>query len=333
MHFDPYLISKLIGTMEWLELKKKGNQHYDSQNFHSSVSAYSEALVKCMDEKQKSILLKNRAAAYLKIKNFKLALEDCDAALRFSPGDIKALYRRSQALEGEGQLAEALQSIKMVLVIDASNKEGVAYARRLTETIRRQAELSSSTSEKVKDMFTALNSHDVNDSLKIQAAHNFAILSRQLSGRKELLDNGGLSKLVSMLEHPLKGVVHHILQMFVGLCSSGSDMTVDIMQALTLDKLAGMVKDKDEEISSSAVALLSAVASSLTNASNSLAGELRIATVQQMVALLVNMQVGGSARDALLQAITASLPQVSLQIAIHCVILERVSALLYMEII
>lgn len=295
-----------------MELKKIGNQHYNSQNFHDSISAYSEALDKCKQESQRSILLKNRAAAYLKMENFELALVDCDGALHLSPGDIKALYRRSQALEGQGRLAEALQSIKMVLVVDATNKEALACARRLTETIRRQADLTLSTSEKIKDMFTALNSHDIKDSLKIQAARNFAILSRESSGQKELLDQGGLTELIKMLEHPLSQVVHHILQAFIGLCSSGPELTVDVLGAVTLERLAGMVKHNDKEVSGSAVALLSTIATSLTSSSGS---EQRLATAELMVKLLVDGQVGGSTRDALLQAITSTLPQVSIQIA------------------
>jgi hypothetical protein len=300
----------------WLDLKKKGNEHYYSQRFHDSIGAYSEALRRetKMGAEDRSILLKNRAAAYLKIDDFKLALADCDTALQLSPRDIKALYRRSQALEGEGRLAEALQTLKTVLVIDAGNKEALAYARRITEVLRRQSELTFSTSEKVKDMFTALDSHDVKDSLKIQAAHNFAILSRESSGRKELLSQGGLAELTKMLEHPLSKVVHHILQTFVGLCSNGPDVAVGILGAVTLDRLAGMVKHNHKEISSSAVALLSAIASSLAS---SPASEQCVATIELMVKLLINVQVGGSARDALLQAITSTLPHVSLQIIYH----------------
>lgn len=294
---------------EWMDLKKKGNQHYKSEKFDDSIDAYTEALSLeselCANDR--SILLKNRAAAYLKINNFKLALADCDAALQLSPGDVKALYRRSQALEGEGRLAEALQSLKSLLLIDVNNKEALAYARRLTEAIRRLSELTLSTSSKVKDMFTALNNGDVKDSLKIQAARNFAILSRESSGRKELLDQDGLAELVKMLEHPLNQVVHHILQTLVGLCSSGPDVTIDIVGAVTLDRLAEMVKHSHKDVSSSAVALLSTIATSLTH---SLASELHVSAAELMVKLLVNVQVSGSARDVLLQAITSTLPHV-----------------------
>lgn len=301
---------------DWMDLKKKGNQYYKSGNFHDSIGAYSEALEleTKLRAKDRCILLKNRAAAYLKMDNFKLALADCDAALHLSPGDIKALYRRSQALEGDGRLAEALQSLKTVLVIDAGNEEALAYARRLTEAIRRQSELTMSTSEKVKDMFTALKSDDVKDSLKVQAARNFAILSRESSGQKELLNQGGVAELVKILRHPLDQVVHHILQTLVGLCGSGPDVATDILGAVTLGGLASMVKRNHKEVSSSAVALLSAISSSLMS---SLAGEQRVAAIEMMMKLLVDVQVGGSARDALLQVITSTLPHVSLQIVYH----------------
>ena len=59
------------------------------------------------------------------------------------------------------------------------------------------------------------------------------------------------------------------------------------------------------------VALLSAIATSLTSSS----GSAHLATAELMVKLLVDGQVGGSARNALLQVITSTLPQVSIQIA------------------
>ena len=298
-------------------MKKKGNQYYNSQNFHDSITAYSEALDKCEDDRQRSILFKNRAAAYLKVCNFKLALADSDSALLISPGDVKALYRRSQALEGEGRLTEALDSVKMVLRIDATNKEALACARRFTETIQKKAKLTLSTHEKVKDMFIALDRSDVKDTLKVQAARNFAILSRESSGQKELLDNEGLVRLVKLLDHPLDQVVHHILQTLIGLTSYGVHMAIDIVETVTLDKLTVMVKHTSAEVSSSAVGLLEALTTSLTKASKPFGSEERQAIIKHMLKLLMNKQVGVCARDSLFQVITSSIAQVSLQIDTH----------------
>ena len=297
-----------------VELKKVGNRLYQGQNFEDAVSVYSEALEKCTDVNEKSILLKNRAAAYLKLGNFDLALSDCDSALQISPMDIKTLYRRSQALEATGHLSEAFQAIKTALTIDSTNKEVLASARRLSEVIRRRSDIQHSTSEKVKDMFDALLC-DKEKSLKIQAARNFAIMSRDSSGYRQLLAaDGDLSKLTKMLESPLDEVVHHVLQTFIGLCGSAPSIILDLVQTISIEKLNELVKHPHTDVSSSTVTLLKTI---LLSANETCLGtnELVVTIIRMMLTILLSSDVYAFARDAVLKAITITLQQVHVHVS------------------
>lgn len=80
--------------------KEEGNINFKNGNFEGAVKFYSKA-IECTPEPttEKAIYYKNRAAAYIKLQNFELALKDSDKALEISPRDPKALFRRCQALE------------------------------------------------------------------------------------------------------------------------------------------------------------------------------------------------------------------------------------------
>jgi protein unc-45 len=54
----------------------------------------------------RAVLLKNRAAAYLKLEKYNKVVKDCDEAIEICPTDPKALFRRATALEILGRVEE-----------------------------------------------------------------------------------------------------------------------------------------------------------------------------------------------------------------------------------
>ena len=52
--------------------------------------------------KFKTVLESNKAAVYLKLKDWSAAVESCDKVLKSDPSNIKALFRRSQARSSHG---------------------------------------------------------------------------------------------------------------------------------------------------------------------------------------------------------------------------------------
>ena len=296
--------------MEWSDDKARGNRLYQAQNFNDAITAYEDALKKCTRDEDRSIVLKNRAAAYIKLGEFDRALADCDTAIRLVPRDIKALYRRSQALEGRGELAEAFKSVKTVLTLDPKNKEAADLARRITEAIRRQADKQQSTNEKVKDMFRTLECGTTDKGLKIQAAKNFAILSRESSGGDQLLaSDGGLARLVKILDSDCEDVLHHILQTFVGLCGRGPDLALNLVHAISLNKLGTFVNHPHREVSLSAVMLLKTVVVTLNTLPTS--RDLVVTIAEMILTFITYPDTSSTTRDLLLEAITATIQQVS----------------------
>ena len=85
------------------DLKESGNEDFRYGDFSAALSNYTESLKWADTDKEKSVVLRNRAAAHLKLNNYQAALADCSRVLEDSPGDVKALYRRSLAYEGLGE--------------------------------------------------------------------------------------------------------------------------------------------------------------------------------------------------------------------------------------
>ena len=88
--------------------KKLGNAAYKAGNFHIAIDHYTIASEHLTDLADAATLLANCAAAFNALKDYEQGLAMAEAALQRDPSNLKAIYRRAQALEGLGQLAEAL---------------------------------------------------------------------------------------------------------------------------------------------------------------------------------------------------------------------------------
>ena len=82
--------------------------------------------------KDRSIILCNRAQAYLRQKAYADAVSDCTACLTLTPGTVKALYRRGCAYEALGNKADAIKDYREVVRLDATIHDAVLALRRYT---------------------------------------------------------------------------------------------------------------------------------------------------------------------------------------------------------
>lgn len=69
--------------------------------------------------------------ADLKQKKFLKALGDTNDCLRIEPGNIKALLRKAQALQGEKMLAEAFDTYEKILEFDKDNSTAKSEIQNL----------------------------------------------------------------------------------------------------------------------------------------------------------------------------------------------------------
>lgn len=83
----PVIVEESSGTMsseasnpDYLALKDEGNAFFSAGDFSAAVQKYSKGLKLCTDSNtDRATLLKNRAAAYLKLGEYQKAVDDTTA--------------------------------------------------------------------------------------------------------------------------------------------------------------------------------------------------------------------------------------------------------------
>ena len=322
------------------EEKEKGNACFKKGNYKEAAELYTNALKTCATDDKDMIvaLYKNRAACWLKLKRYEDAIPDCKAAIQLAPSDVKALYRLAQALEGKNEYSEALRSLKHLLSIEPKNKEAIEFAQRVTTHIKQQVEKSQSTEYLVNEMFQAIENKETAKDKKIQAAKNFAILSRENAGAERIIKSDGIERLLSFLDSDNVEVVTHILNTFIGICSYHKQRNMTVTQLFPVPKMAGLLSSECSEISTTTAHLLQRIFLSFVFSSEDSQEEYEISgsqlsvivsILQMLLTLVVSFKINAIGRDALLElfmALTRSkrlckvlvdqeLPKVLLQVA------------------
>jgi len=82
----------------------------------------------------------NKAACYIKLKDFPEAKKSCDAVLKDEVANVKAIYRRAQAQCGLKNFQECIRDCKRVVELDAQNKDA--------RTLLKQAQLGQKEEDK-----------------------------------------------------------------------------------------------------------------------------------------------------------------------------------------
>ncbi|NXX82974.1 FKBP8 isomerase, partial [Urocolius indicus] len=116
--------------------RERGNFHFARGDFAAALRSYRLAL-RALDgpaaappgpqeeeelREQRVKCFNNCAAAEIKLQRTAEALEDCEAALRISPDNGRALLRRGQLLAQQGRDAEAALVLRRALELDPASK-------------------------------------------------------------------------------------------------------------------------------------------------------------------------------------------------------------------
>jgi tetratricopeptide (TPR) repeat protein len=121
--------------------KEKGNELFKAREYRSAIEAYDVSIaLDCTTPAP----FANRAAAYMKLRRWSDAVNDCDAALALDPENFKALLRRGACVleANEEDAAErALEDFEQCVTIEAKKKKesepSDAELVRLTEKARK----------------------------------------------------------------------------------------------------------------------------------------------------------------------------------------------------
>ncbi|XP_054701010.1 mitochondrial import receptor subunit TOM34 [Grus americana] len=115
------------GTERARTLKEEGNELVKKGNHKKAVEKYTESL----KLKQECATYTNRALCYLNLKQYKEAVQDCTEALRLDPTNVKALYRRAQALKELKDYKSSIADIKSLLKTEPKNTAALRLLQEL----------------------------------------------------------------------------------------------------------------------------------------------------------------------------------------------------------
>ncbi|KAK6915674.1 Tetratricopeptide repeat 1 [Dillenia turbinata] len=99
--------------------KELGNEYFKQKKFKEAIDCYSSSIALSPT----AVAYANRAMAYLKIKKFREAEEDCTEALNLDDRYIKAYSRRATARKELGKLKAAIEDSEFALRLEPHNQE------------------------------------------------------------------------------------------------------------------------------------------------------------------------------------------------------------------
>uniref|UniRef100_A0A8C5U4H5 TOM34 protein n=1 Tax=Malurus cyaneus samueli TaxID=2593467 RepID=A0A8C5U4H5_9PASS len=108
-------------------LKEEGNELVKKGNHKKAVEKYSESL----KLNKECATYTNRALCYLTLKQYKEAAQDCTEALKLDPKNVKALYRRAQALKELKDYKSSIADIKSLLKTEPKNTAALRLLQEL----------------------------------------------------------------------------------------------------------------------------------------------------------------------------------------------------------
>ena len=107
-----------LNPEEGLKAKTRGNEFFKQGNWPKAVHEYSEAIKR---DPENAVYYGNRAAAYTKLMEFGLGMEDCEKALILDPSYVKAWGRKGDIEFMLRKYHRALESYDAGLMLDANN--------------------------------------------------------------------------------------------------------------------------------------------------------------------------------------------------------------------
>uniref|UniRef100_A0A0M3HWF5 SGTA_dimer domain-containing protein n=1 Tax=Ascaris lumbricoides TaxID=6252 RepID=A0A0M3HWF5_ASCLU len=100
------------------KLKEEGNAHMKASEFDAAINKYNEAIKLNRDP----AYFCNRAAAYCRLEQYDLAIQDCRTALALDPRYSKAYGRMGLALSCQNRYEQAVDAYKRALELDPNQE-------------------------------------------------------------------------------------------------------------------------------------------------------------------------------------------------------------------
>ncbi|KAL4663224.1 hypothetical protein H8959_015884 [Pygathrix nigripes] len=315
-----------MAEVEAVQLKEEGNRHFQLQDYKAATKSYSQALKLTKDKALLATLYRNRAACGLKTESYVQAASDASRAIDINSSDIKALYRRCQALEHLGKLDQAFKDVQRCATLDPRNQNFQETLRRLNTNIQEKLRVQFSTDLRVQKMFEILLDENSEADKREKAANNLIVLGREEAGAEKIFQNNGVALLLQLLDTKKPELVLAAVRTLSGMCSGHRARATVILHAVRIDRICSLMAVEHEEMSLAVCNLLQAIIDSLSGEDKrehrgkeealvlDTKKDLKQIT-SHLLDMLVSKKVSGQGRDQALNLLNKNVPRKDL--AIH----------------
>uniref|UniRef100_A0A2K5DPD5 Protein unc-45 homolog B n=1 Tax=Aotus nancymaae TaxID=37293 RepID=A0A2K5DPD5_AOTNA len=315
-----------MAEAEAVQLKEEGNRHFQLQDYKAATKNYSQALKLTKDKALLATLYRNRAACGLKTESYVQAASDASRAIDINSSDIKALYRRCQALEHLGKLDQAFKDVQRCATLEPRNQNFQETLRRLNTSIQEKLRVQFSTDSRVQKMFEILLDENSEADKREKAANNLIVLGREEAGAEKIFQNNGVALLLQLLDTKKPELVLAAVRTLSGMCSGHRARATVILQAVRIDRICSLMAVENEEMSLAVCNLLQAIIDSLSGEDKQEIRGKEEALVpdtkkdlkqitSHLLDMLVSKKVSGQGRDQALNLLNKNVPRKDL--AIH----------------
>ncbi|CAN9513305.1 unnamed protein product [Ophioblennius macclurei] len=247
-----------------MQLKDQGNKHFQAGEFDQAIECYTKAIKACKDKKVLAVIHRNRSACYLKKENYSNAASDASRAIDVDAADVKALYRRCQALEKLGKLDMAFKDVQRCATIEPKNKTFLETLRRLGAEIQSKLKTTFSTDSRVQNMFDIMLDEEMEKDKKEKAANNLIVLSREDAGAERIFQNNGVQLLQNMIETGKPEMILAAVRTLSGMCTGHKARAMAIVNMMGVDKICSIMAVDNEEIALATCNLFQCINDSLS---------------------------------------------------------------------
>ncbi|XP_028722831.1 protein unc-45 homolog B [Peromyscus leucopus] len=314
-----------MAEAEAAQLKEDGNQHFQRQDYKAATKSYSQALKLTKDKALMATLYRNRAACGLKMESYAQAASDASRALDINSADIKALYRRCQALEHLGKLDQAFKDVQRCATLEPRNQNFQETLRRLNTSIQEQLRVQFSTDSRVQTMFEILLNENSEADKREKAANNLIVLGREEAGAERIFQSNGVGLLLQLMDTKRPELVLAAVRTLSGMCSGHRARATAILHTVRIDRICGLMATENEEMSLAVCNLLQAIIDSLSGEDKrehrgkeealvlDTKKDLKQIT-SHLLDMLVSKKVSGQGRDQALNLLNKNVPRKDLSI-------------------
>uniref|UniRef100_A0A8C4IM89 Protein unc-45 homolog B n=1 Tax=Dicentrarchus labrax TaxID=13489 RepID=A0A8C4IM89_DICLA len=302
-----------------IQLKDEGNKHFQAGDIDKAIECYTSAIKVCNDKKVLAVIYRNRSACFLKKENYANAASDASKAIDVDAADIKALYRRCQALEKLGKLDMAFKDVQRCATIEPKNKTFLETLRRLGADIQAKLKTTFSTDSRVQNMFDILLDDEMEKDKREKAANNLIVLSREDAGAERIFQNNGVPLLLNMIETGKPEMILAAIRTLSGMCTGHKARAMAIVNMVGVDKMCSIMAVDNEEVALATCNLFQCINDSLTGGDKREYGKEEALVLDaskdlktillSLLEMVANKKVSGHGRDQALNLLSKNVPR------------------------